>query len=325
MNRRLEDCGNSIDKANSFPYYDDDPNQYTQLVSSFYKLRIGSNEEELTVGWMLPWVVEKMNWIEGFLIDSRTKIVSLAVPDIDGDKPINSIIEEQLVKARESQTFQVLKGWRDELYPLAGLNADIRMERAATALFGIITYGVHLTAYTTINQRLMIWVPRRARTKQTYGGMLDNTVAGGLSAGEDPFDCLVREADEEASLPEDIVRKKTKACGSVSHFHIRDERAGGEVGLLQPEVEYVYDIELPSDIVPRPCDTEVEEFFLWTVDEVERALAEGQFKPNCAVVLVDFFVRHGIITIENEPEYVEIISRIHRKLPFGTVSSRKSS
>jgi len=30
----------------------------------------------------------------------------------------------------------------------------------------------------------------------------------------------------------------------------------------------------------------------------------------------DFFIRHGIITPENEPNYVEISSRIHRTLEF---------
>jgi 8-oxo-dGTP pyrophosphatase MutT (NUDIX family) len=88
--------------------------------------------------------------------------------------------------------------------------------------------------------------------------MLDNTVAGGIAAGEDPFESLVREADEEASLPEEIVRKDTKACGTVTYIHVRDERAGGEIGFIQPECQFVYDLELPADVVPKPNDSEVE-------------------------------------------------------------------
>jgi hypothetical protein len=30
----------------------------------------------------------------------------------------------------------------------------------------------------------------------------------------------------------------------------------------------------------------------------------------------DFFIRHGIITPENEPNYIEIASRLHRELEF---------
>jgi hypothetical protein len=45
-------------------------------------------------------------------------------------------------------------------------------------------------------------------------------------------------------------------------------------------------------------------------------MTRGEFKPSCAAVMMDFFVRHGFITAENEVDYVEIVSRLHRKLPF---------
>jgi isopentenyldiphosphate isomerase len=92
---------------------------------------------------------------------------------------------------------------------------------------------------------------------------------------------------------------------------------------VQPEVEYVYDIKLPADVVPKPNDTEVEEFCLLTVEETKKALANGEFKPNCAVVLIDFFLRHGILTPENEKDFLQIITRIHRRLEFPTVSYAK--
>ena len=234
-----------------------------------------------------------------------------------------NIVKETLEKAKTRDTFQILRGWRNELYPVHGQYSSrkpmVSMERAGSALFGINTYGVHMTAYVnTPREGMKIWVPRRARNKQTYGGMLDNSVAGGLSTGEHPFECLVREAAEEASFSEQLVRSNAKSCGTVSYFHIRDARAGGEAGLLQPECQYVYDMEIGKEVIPKPGDNEVEDFYLWTVDEVKRALAEGQFKPNCAVVLLDFFIRRGILTAENEQDYVEIVSRIHRKLPFPT-------
>ena len=177
-----------------------------------------------------------------------------------------------------------------------------------------------MTAYVKDQDGLKIWVPRRARDKQTYGGMLDNTVAGGISTGEEPLECLIREATEEASFPERLVREHAKACGTVTYFHIRNEKAGGETGLLQPECQHVYDLEVDADTVPKPGDNEVEGFMLWTIEKLQGALAEGQFKPNCALVLLDFFVRHGILTAENEKDYVEIVSRLHRKLPFPTRS-----
>jgi hypothetical protein len=38
------------------------------------------------------------------------------------------------------------------------------------------------------------------------------------------------------------------------------------------------------------------------------------------MVMVDFFVRHGLITAENEPDYLEISSRLHRRLEYPTAS-----
>ena len=258
-----------------------------------------------------------MPWTAEWEVDHEKKTVSLS-PRAETIDAQNTIIERVLDLAREQQSFKVLAGWRNELYTIYGSYGSIAMERAGSALFGIVTQGVHMTAYTKGEDGLKMWVPRRAKSKQTYGSMLDNTVAGGLSAGEEPFECLVREAAEEASLPEDIVRKSAKACGVVTYFYVRDARAGGETGLLQPECEYVYDLELEENVVPRPGDNEVEDFYLWSVEEVQKALAEGQFKPNCALVLLDFFVRHGVLTAENEPDFIEIVSRMHRKLPFPT-------
>lgn len=176
-----------------------------------------------------------------------------------------------------------------------------------------------MTCYTKVpdaSYGIKIWVPRRAKNKSTYPGMLDNTVAGGMPSGEQPLECLVREADEEASLPEELVRGKAEVKSMVTYLYIRDERAGGESGLVQPECQYVYDLELPGDVVPKPNDSEVECFYLWSVEEVKQALGRGEFKPNCALVMVDFFVRWGVLDEENEKDYREIKGRLHRELEF---------
>lgn len=233
----------------------------------------------------------------------------------------SDILSRTLAAAVETDAFQVLRGWRNEVYPIYGPGKELlaSIERSGSNLFGIMTYGVHMTAYVEDERGMQIWVPRRAQTKQTYPGMLDNSVGGGMSTGEDAFECLVRESMEEASLPEDVVRARAKCCGCVTYMYVRDARAGGETGLLQPECEYVYDIKLDRETIPKPCDTEVEDFRLWSVDEVRKALADGEFKPNCAAVLIDFFIRHGILTPENEKDYLEILARIHRRHEIPTI------
>lgn len=55
-----------------------------------------------------------------------------------------------------------------------------------------------------------IWVPRRSRTKQTWPGYLDNSVAGGITAGDSPRASMVRECFEEAGLSRDQVEPYLK-------------------------------------------------------------------------------------------------------------------
>lgn len=101
------------------------------------------------------------------------------------------------------------------------LNYAFEMERAASGLFGIVTYGIHMTIYEQIPEEdgsYKIWVPRRAATKQTWPGYLDNSVAGGIGAGLSVFECVVKESMEEASIPEDVVRRYARSVGSVSYF-----------------------------------------------------------------------------------------------------------
>jgi 8-oxo-dGTP pyrophosphatase MutT (NUDIX family) len=222
---------------------------------------------------------------------------------------------------RLHKEFQVLSGWRNELYPVYGPRNELlySVERSASPLFGILTYGVHMTAFVRSkgsSHGIKVWIPRRAAGKQTYGGMLDNTVAGGMATGEQPLDCLIREAEEEASLPRDLVEKSATSHGNVTYIYIRSAQATGETGLIQPECQYVYDLELPADITPKPNDSEVEEFYLWTVEEVQEHMAQGEFKPNCALLVLDFFIRWGILTSENEKDFEVIGRRIHRNLEF---------
>lgn len=80
--------------------------------------------------------------------------------------------------------------------------------------------------------------------------------------------------------------------------------------------QIVYDLELPADFIPTPCDTEVENFRLWTMDEVLDSIRSGEFKPNCACVCLHFMVRHAVLTPENEPDYLEITQRLNRKLEY---------
>lgn len=190
----------------------------------------------------------------------------------------------------------------------------LSIERIAAPLFGIITYGVQLLAYTEKDDELYVWIARRAQTKRTFPGMLDSTVGGSLTAGEIPFECLVREANEEASFDTSLTRSKAAAVGAISYLCLTDERSKGEKGLLCPEVQFLYEMRISTDLLPVPGDGEAEGFVLMTIDQLKEALAAGEFTPANGEVVLDFFIRHGILTFENEPNYMSIVSRLHHSL-----------
>ncbi|PWY67109.1 hypothetical protein BO94DRAFT_310602 [Aspergillus sclerotioniger CBS 115572] len=80
----------------------------------------------------------------------------------------------------------ILTGWRDETFPIYGPHGDLilEIERAASALFGIVTYGVQMLCYTQTKPQdkdvdVRLWIAKRSPQKQTYPGMLDTTAAGG--------------------------------------------------------------------------------------------------------------------------------------------------
>lgn len=293
-------------------------------MGTIYTLVWQDEEGEVPIGYMLRPVFEKLMEVPESIrgrvdLDPAKGTVSLLELPTEAER--TRAFAKLNQHMREHQTFKILRGWRDELWPVYGRGGELlfSMERSAMGLYGNMRYGVHMTAYVRApgsSHGMKLWVAKRAATKSTYPGMLDNTAAGGLMTGEDPFECMVREADEEASIPQDLMRKGAKEVGTIAYIYITDARSGGENGLVYPECQWIYELELPEDVVPQPQDGEAEGFTLCSVEETQALLAQGRFKPNCAVVLLDFFVRHGILTRENEPDYDEIIRRMHRRMPF---------
>jgi len=111
------------------------------------------------------------------------------------------------------------------------------MERSACLLFGVVTYGVYMTIFREDEEgSVLVWVPKRATTKKTFRflifcpfdllltgacsfpGYLDNTVAGGITGGMRPFECLIKESMEEASIGEAVARQHAKHVGVGSYF-----------------------------------------------------------------------------------------------------------
>ncbi|KAI0838946.1 NUDIX domain-containing protein [Hypoxylon sp. FL0890] len=289
-----------IKACDNFPYIDITRTPYAEPPDPvFYQLLLPNDPRPH--GFLHPLVVAEMPWTSSFWVsppDVRPRTVRV----LDGSNgqdtsgACNAAFLDLIQNAAEAGTFASLSRRRPtEEYRVMGAKyPPVRMKRAAAPLFGIAS---HL---------------------HTYPGKLDSTIAGGVRADESPFECIVHEADEEASLPESLVRQQARACGAITYVCTSDAGSGLEDGLMASGILYLYDMEVDHTIVPKPRDDEVQEFNLWDVQQIKESMLRGEFKPNCASVMIDFFIRHGIITDENEPDYLEIVTRLHRPLPVPT-------
>ncbi|ORY12929.1 NUDIX hydrolase domain-like protein [Clohesyomyces aquaticus] len=209
--------------------------------------------------------------------------------------------------------------WCNELFPVYFSSGShiLDLDGAGVDAFGIVNCGCHFIAYVTTSECRKYWVPRRAKTKMSFPGMLDNTVGGSLRSAEKPLDCIVREAEEEAGLPVQYTRAHIKACGTLSYQ--MSQTVDGKLG-CQHHVQYVYEMEMRPDMIPIPLDSEADEFKrmtdefkLMAPDEVIAALRNGEFKLNDAMTWMAFLIRHRHVNADNEPSLLEICARLHLK------------
>jgi hypothetical protein len=134
---------------------------------------------------------------------------------------------------------------------------------------------------------------------------LDNLVAGGQPAGLTLAQNLLKESAEEASIPAELA-SQARSVGAITYG------MEGTFGVKRDTL-FLYDLEVPADFVPRNADGEIAEFSLRSVDAVAELVRNGlDFKYNVALVIIDFLIRHGRLTPENEPDYLDLVSGLHR-------------
>ena len=173
-----------------------------------------------------------------------------------------------------------ITGWRNEAYACWGHVEPtwpyerpelFRLERAAFRYLGLRSHACHVHGFTAQGD---LWCGRRALSKATDPGMLDNLAAGGLPAGEEPLHCAVREIAEEAGLdrlPSDL----RPARGMV--LTEREEPEG-----WHSEVLWVWSLTLRDGERPLNRDGEVSEFLCLPVSDVLWRLRQHEFTPDAA-------------------------------------------
>ena len=199
-----------------------------------------------------------------------------------------------------------IPGWRDEPYPVAvSFSAPplMTLERAAVPLFGVLGFGVHLNGVVGEGVNLRMWIAKRSLSKPTGPGKLDQLVAGGQPAGVSLAENLIKECAEEAAIPPDLARGAIP-IGAVSYVTERPEG-------LRRDVLFNYDLELPEAFAPENTDGEVDSFHLWPIEQVIETVRDtDRFKFNCALVVIDFLIRRGLI-LPDHPDYVALLKGLH--------------
>uniref|UniRef100_A0A8C5MZ14 Nudix hydrolase domain-containing protein n=1 Tax=Leptobrachium leishanense TaxID=445787 RepID=A0A8C5MZ14_9ANUR len=180
------------------------------------------------------------------------------------------------------------------------------MERAATPLLGVPRYGVHVNGFTRKGGDIFMWIGRRSASKATYPGKLDQLAAGGISAGVGVWETLLKECMEEACILESVA-VTARPVGTISYAYRQQDA-------VYLECQFVFDLEVPEAFEPRVGDGEMQEFFLWPLDKVKEAIAGEEFKPNCALVVLDFLLRNGSIDPDKEKHYQTFTENLHGSL-----------
>ena len=214
----------------------------------------------------------------------------------------------ELARARPLQG-PVARGGLSRHLAVHATAAPDEMERAAVPWFGVRAFGPHMTGYVRRKDGLHIWVPRRSYEQA------DLPRPARQHRGRRPA-----RRHRPAREPDQGMRR-----GSLDPARTRRARprpwASSPTGTsraaqLKPDIMTCFDLELPEDFTPRANDGEVHSFELWPVSRVFETVRDTtEFKYNCNLVLIDFFVRHGLLVGRRSG------LRRHRRRPEGRRAS----
>jgi 8-oxo-dGTP pyrophosphatase MutT (NUDIX family) len=266
------------------------------------------------LGYIHFSIIKRITWPQYWALDKDRRTLNLTcnpnAPDSFDER--TNLVNNTIQQAKEEGKIKEL-GCSGE--PVAVHTPDgeylFNMNNLGSQIFGVISFGVHLIAWTDTPEERLYWLQRRAMTKVMHPGKLDTVAGGGIRVGEKAIDAMAREALEEAGIPEDFSFSHLKACGAIS-YHLSYSFLNSPGSF--PHVVFAYEMEMPGDMIPKPNDGEASEFVTMTESQIMDALFGDDFKPIVGVQWVGHFYRQGILTPDNEPRLLEICSRLHRNL-----------
>lgn len=256
--------------------------------------------EGTLIGWLKPEFAQHLqNWPDVFTVKPRG--VTLSSEFSDADKRSTALAE--IVEALAMNG--VIKGWRNEQISISDTfysEPILHIERAAARYFGFMVYASHTTGHTVNDGMPLIWLARRAKTKDIDPGKLDNLVGGRVARGMTATETMHKEAWEEAGIDAELA-KMARAAGAIRVCRAIPEG-------VHREIIFVHDLYLSPDFRPQNQDGEVERFYCVRPEDalarVEQMTTGGDFTVEAALVMLNFLIRRGFFSPER-PDYVDIL------------------
>ena len=243
-----------------------------------------------------------LKWPEVFDADGNGLYLSpdLNTPELRTaavNKVVRSLYEQGVIDSWVGEQYSISTHFQSESLML--------IERAAVAFLGVRGYGIHMNGLVRKDDGVYVWVAVRSKSKPFWPGMLDQMVAGGQPEGISLIDNLLKEAKEEADIPNKLA--KTATYEGEIHYCTSTHRGLNNDGI------FIYDLWLDENFVPHNTDGEVESFELISIKKMAEIVEHTeQFKDNCNLVNIDLLLRLGIID-ETHPEYQEIKQTLYAK------------
>lgn len=255
------------------------------------------------IGWVRHDVAQRL---AAFPEAFRVSIEGVSLhPALATPEARSSAIDEVARELAEDWGTPKLRGERYRVSARFGDPALMSVDRGVVSLFGIRAYGVHVNGLVRRPDGLHLWIGRRAKDKSVAPNKLDNMVAGGQPSDLSLADNLIKEAAEEADIPAALAAT-ARPVGVVSYC-LEDDWG------LKPDVMFCYDLEVPENFTPRNTDGELQGFTLMPVAEVARLVRDtDEFKFNVNLVIIDFLIRHGLISPDVEHDYVDLVSGLRK-------------
>jgi hypothetical protein len=180
--------------------------------------------------------------------------------------------------------------WNDEdgaLYDVTGAIVA-RVPRCAIAPLGLRSCGAHINGFFRTDDGPRMWIAERHARNSDFGGMFDTLAGGFISFESSPDKTAENEAFDEAGL--DASRfGDARTVGTIKG--VRDLGNG-----VAPYCVHCYDVEFAGGEIPANRDGEVAAFHAFDMPTLMAGLRADRFKFNAVPVVVDWLVRHGLVS-----------------------------